>query len=401
MTSARIESSAVRTALLPNLGFSQALTCSDDPVYAFGTLLRQQRFTQSDFDLNSLNRPRPLNNFSTRLSGNWIAFDSFRTQLAIRGADLRQKAAQDSLSRSDQQLVHEVVNKYQAILLASRHLEVVRHEVETAQALLDSSKTRVQAGLAVDSDQLVAMSYLAERQQELIEAEGDQAIAWAELEHTAGSPISAERQTQPLAERQYELQPLDQAIALALNSRPDRQSLAGQAAAQQANLRAAQSSYGPTVSAYGTWETDRKTLSGSGGNNWLAGVELRFDLLPVAKRQQVSAAKVAVESAHLTQVAADNQIRLEVTRAWYAHRAAGLKLEVARASVAQSDESLRILKDRYEAGLTTFTELLRVEDAQRQSAANYWQAVYSNTLTWADLQFAMGTLNPTQQEGLQ
>lgn len=46
-----------RTALLPRLNFTEDLSRGNDPVYVFGTKLRQQRFTQSDFSLDSLNRP--------------------------------------------------------------------------------------------------------------------------------------------------------------------------------------------------------------------------------------------------------------------------------------------------------------------------------------------------------
>src|SRR5579863_2831587 len=84
---ARDGSSLARTALFPNLAFSEDITRGNDPVYVFGSRLRQQQFQQGDFALNSLNRPAPLGNFTTRFSGNWTAFDSWRTQFAIRRAD--------------------------------------------------------------------------------------------------------------------------------------------------------------------------------------------------------------------------------------------------------------------------------------------------------------------------
>ena len=76
-------------------------------------------------------------------------------------------------------------------------------------------------------------------------------------------------------------------------------------------------------------------------------------------------------------------------------------LLVAKSSMTQTEESLRILQERYSAGLTTITDLLRVEDADRQAKANYWQAVYRNTLTYATLKFAEGTLNQNTAGDLQ
>ncbi len=391
-----------RTFLLPNISFAESATRGNDPVYVFGSLLRQQRFGQADFALNSLNRPAPMNNFTSRFAGQWLAFDSFRTELEIRKSDLQLKSAQASVSRSDQEIVHGVVASYEGILFAAKHVEVAQHEVDTAKALLDSSQSRVDAGMAVDSDRLVAATNLAERQQEVIEAEGNLEIAWAQLERAIGAQIPAEqRHLQTIAEKKFEVSPLDQAVLLAQQSRPDRESLKQQLAAQKVGVQSAKSAYGPTISTFGSWETDRTSFAGSGGNNWMAGAELRLDLFPAAKRQQVAAAKVALERTQAASASADDQIRLEVTQAWFAHRAASQKLDVARASVTQAEESLRILKDRYESGLATVTELLRVEDAQRQSTANYWQAVFGNTLTYADLQYAMGKLNPANQEDLQ
>jgi outer membrane protein TolC len=190
-------------------------------------------------------------------------------------------------------------------------------------------------------------------------------------------------------------------VSVALRSRPDRESLIEQLRAQKAGVAAAKAGFGPTIGAVGSWETDRQSFAGDGGNNWMAGAELRVDLLPAARRDELAAAKATLQRTEAASDAADQQIRLEVVRAWYAHQAASRMLDVARASVAQSDESLRILRDRYDAGLVTVTELLRSEDAQRQSVTSYWQAVFRNAVSYADLEFAMGTLNASNAGDLE
>ena len=85
----------------------------------------------------------------------------------------------------------------------------------------------------------------------------------------------------------------------------------------------------------------------------------------------------------------------------YAAQTAQQMVEVARSSMQQTAESLRILRDRYTAGLATMTDLLRAEDADRQSAAGYWQAVSRLRMARADLLYAMGSLNPETVEELQ
>ena len=63
---------------------------------------------------------------------------------------------------------------------------------------------------------------------------------------------------------------------------------------------AAKSDFGPRVSAYGNWEEDRTSLTGSsGGNNWVAGIQISVDILPLGKRAELareSAAKQKIDA---------------------------------------------------------------------------------------------------------
>jgi outer membrane protein TolC len=90
-----------------------------------------------------------------------------------------------------------------------------------------------------------------------------------------------------------------------------------------------------------------------------------------------------------------------VSQAYIHRQTAELSLETAGAAMDQSAESLRILKNRYGAGLSTVTDLLRAEDAERQSQTSYWHAVYGNAVAYAELLYATGTLTPDQAEDLQ
>jgi len=398
---ARAAASQARTQLLPQLGFTEDISRGNDPVYAFGTRLRQRQFTQADFALNALNRPQPIGNFSTRLSGSWTAFDSFKTQREIRRADLFKKSASSSAKAADQQIVFRVVRAYQSVLYTQRAIDVARHEQETAAALQASVEEHVKAGLAVESDRMSALVNAAARKQELIAAQGDLELAWAELREAMGAPELAAAELKPIEPHSFPELPLEQEVSTAVKTRPDLTALGEAQAAQASALGAAKSDFGPRVSAYGNWEEDRASLAGAGGNNWVAGVQIGIDILPAGKRAQLAreaAAKLRIDA----QAAAQQQhIRLEVSRAHIHRQTAQLSLETARAAMDQSAESLRILRNRYGAGLATITDLLRAEDAERQSQTNYWHGVYGNALAYAELLYATGTLTPDAAEELQ
>jgi len=387
--------------LWPRLNFTEDLSRGNDPVYVFGTRLRQQRFAQSDFSLASLNRPAPTGNFVTRFSGQWMVFNWFETQQQMRGARLETESTKSMEKAADQGIVFAVVQAYQAVLYSQRQLDVARHEQETAEALVHDAQTRVHAGLAIDSDLLSAQVNLAVRQQESISAQGSVDTAWAELEAAMGGPVNPRPELQPIEVKTFPEGTLDEDISKALAARPDLKALAQQTQALNQSAKAARSDFYPQISAYGNWEMDRQTLAGNGGNNWVAGAQLNLDILPLNKRVRLEQARAAQEKASAQEREQEEQIRLAVSRAFTSHRVSERMLATAQASMDQSAEALRILRNRYDAGLATMTDLLRAEDGQRQSQNNYWQAAYGNTVAYAALLFATGQLTPDTAETLQ
>jgi outer membrane protein TolC len=401
VSAARAEASLARTALLPRLNFTEDLSRGNDPVYVFGTKLRQQRFEQSDFSLNSLNRSTPTGNFATRASGQVMLFNAFETQQQIRAAQMGADSARSMCGAVDQAIVLQVVEGYEAVLYARRRLDVARHQEETAEALLEEAQTRVKAGLAIDSDLLSAQVNSSGRRQETIAADGALATAWAELEAAMGGPVGPRPELRPVEARSFPAGVLADDITAALKARPDLRALDQQRAAAQQGVKAARSDFFPQVSAYGSWEMDRVTFAGSGGDNWVAGAQLNLDILPLGKRARLAQAEAARDKAAAQEQSQEQQIRLAVSRAFADHQTAEQMVATVRAAMEQSSESLRILRNRYHAGLATMTDLLRAEDAQRQSQDDYWHAAYGNTVSWAALLYATGRLNPDTAETLQ
>lgn len=398
---AKSAATMARTQMLPHLNFTEDISRGDDPVYAFGTRLRQGQFTQDDFALDALNHPQPIGNFSSRFSGSWTAFDSFKTQREIHSADLLRASASSSDKAVDQQIVLSVVAAYQSVLYAQREIDVAQHEQETASALLASVDDHVKAGLAVESDRMSADVNVAARKQELIAAQGDLDLAWAQLREAMGVPDLKASELKPIEPHTFDQLPLEQELASAAKARPDLTALTQAQSAQASGLRAAKSNFGPVVNTYGNWEEDRGSLGSSGGNNWVVGVQISVDILPIGKRVQLAQQTAAKQKIDAQLSASQQHVRLEVSQAHIHRRTAELSLETAQAALDQSAESLRILKNRYGAGLANITDLLRAEDAERQSQSNYWHAVYGNAMAYAELLYATGTLTPAAAEDLQ
>jgi len=395
----RVASADVREArsvLMPHLNFSETVTRGNDPVYVFGSRLRQQRFSTADFALNRLNTPLPFGNFSTRFAGTWNLFDSFASWHGVNRARQMNEAAAHQLERADQEIIFRVVDAYYGALLAGKQLEVAEQAAKTAQSITDRSQVRFDSGLVVESDLLTAKVRMASRQQELIRARNNLDLARAQLSNAMGVPLDSLFQlAEALAERALPVPVLQEMEKEALVNRPDLKRIQSQEAAQQQSVAVAKSSFGPRVNAFAGWEMDNPTfVAGGGGNNWLGGVEVQFDIFQGgAKRAELSRQRALADRVGAMKQAATDAVRLEVRRAYYDVDASRQQLEVARAAIAQAQESLRINQDRYDGGLTTLTDLLTAEEAARRSQTDYWEAVYRFHTSFANLELASGTLN--------
>ena len=395
----RASSAAIREArsgLLPKITFSELAARGNDPVYVFGSKLRQQRFTIADFSLNKLNTPLPFGNFTTRFSGAWNLFDSFATLHGINQAEQMSEAAGHQLERTDQEIEFRVINAYYGVLLAAKQLEVAQQSVKTAAAILDRSQARFDSGLVVESDLLTAKVRMAARQQALVRSTNALDLARAELSTAMGVPNeSLSQPSEVLAERILPIPVLAEAEAAALRHRPDLKGIQAEEAAQQQSVARAKSSFGPRLNVLAGWEMDNPTfVAGGGGNNWLGGLELQFDIFQGgAKRAELARERALQDKIVAMKQVATDGIRLEVRRAFYNLESARHEVEVTRSAIAQAQESLRINQDRYDSGLITISDLFSNEEDASRSQTSYWEALYRFHVAFASLELASGTLD--------
>ncbi len=86
---------------------------------------------------------------------------------------------------------------------------------------------------------------------------------------------------------------------------------------------------------------------------------------------------------------------LEIHNALVRFRSVGQQVEAAQAAEAQSEEGLRILQNRYEAGLATMTDVLSAESQRAAAHTRFSEAIYRHRLSYAQIEFAAGTLSAT------
>ena len=116
-----------------------------------------------------------------------------------------------------------------------------------------------------------------------------------------------------------------------------------------------------------------------------------------ADKARVRESAYVINRARADEQRVDSAVRLEVRRAWASLSAARQRIEVAKAAASEAEESLRITQNRYQAGMSTVTDLLRNETAVLESRTRYLSAIHDQRIAAAALQLAAGSLTPDSE----
>ena len=383
-----------RSGRLPALSWVESFTRSDNPVFAFGTLLNQRRFGEENFGIAGLNNPDSVQNFQSLLKVEQILFDARRTKHAIRSARLARDLSATQRRSREMDVLLGVVRTYFGVSLAAEQVKVAEESVRGADADLRQASSRFEAGMTTKADVLSVQVHRASVEQERIHAVNGLEVARAALSEALGlDPGARQNPATPLTPAPEPSGTLTDYIALALRERPDIQRASLGLELAETQTLEAKSALWPTVVAQGAFEADRARFVNQGGANWLAGVSMRWDLWKGNEnRSQVAAARHGRDRAAALERQAGAAAALQIRRAWYEFRSAAERLTVAEAAVDQAEEGLRIIRNRYASGLETVTGLLRSETALTSTRFRRLAALYEQRTSSAALEHAAGRL---------
>jgi len=394
---ARIEEA--RSGRLPKLNYSESFVRSDNPVFVFGSLLTQHQFAAENFNLGSLNRPDSMNNFQSLLTVDQPIYDAGQTRTAVKSAGLSRQMSLEDQRRTQMQLISAVVRAYYGAVLAAESLKTAEQAVRSAEADLQRAEAVRAAGMSTDVDVLSIRVHLAAVTERRIQSAADLDVARSALNDALGLPLETLHILSTSLRRldlpDFELASLERNAS---SARPEAR--ASHLAADLAKTRAdsARSALRPQIGFHAAFEVDRQQFVNKGGANWLTSIGLRWNLFNGnADKARIEESSHWLERAHADEQRVDSAVRLEVRRAWAGLRAAGQRIEVAQATVAEADESLRITRNRYEAGMSNVTELLRNETAVLESRTRYLAAVHDQRIAATELELAAGQLSPDSE----
>jgi outer membrane protein TolC len=383
-----------RSGYLPKLNYSESWQRSDNPVFVFSSLLTQHQFSERNFAIGPLNRPDAMNNFQSQLVVDQPLWDAGLTRKQVRAAELGQQVAGEEERRTRMAVIGNVVRAYNGVILAQESLKAAQEAVRSAEADLERAENVRAAGMATDADVLAIRVHLSAMREQQVRRSYDLQIAQAALNEALGLPLDTPHDlTTALVPLPVTEAPVPQEES-ARQSRPEaRQVRLGLSLAQnQAEM--ARSSLLPQVSFRLAFEADRQRFIDRGGANWLAAASLRWNLFNgFADKARIAEARQQVARARAEQRQVEAAVSLDVRRAYLELKATAERIELAEAAVAEAEENVRIVRNRYENGLANVTELLRSETALSDARLRRLAAVHDQRLAAASLELAAGTLS--------
>ncbi|HVC19860.1 MAG TPA: TolC family protein [Vicinamibacterales bacterium] len=362
-----------RAGWLPHVDYTEGWQRGDQPVFVFSSLLAQRRFTAADFAIDALNNPAPINNYHSAVSVEQRLFDGGRLHAAVRSAEIGRTIADQAVTQMSNDIGLEATRAYGAVLAALAGRRAAEAAVQSAREDLAHAEHRRDVGVGPEADVLALQVHLAQMQERQIQRASDEAIARARLNQIMGvaleTPYVLSEPPLPAATHT----PLEALEQEALAHRPE----VGQAASRVALARSArggaEAGWWPEVSVQGGYELDGAQFD-QRASSWTVGAQLRWNVFAGgADLARIRASGEAEAGARANRDQVEAAVRLDVLAAVRQLDAARARVTVGQAAVAQALESQRMIRDRYDAGLATVSDVLRaataVLDARSQRTA--------------------------------
>jgi len=373
---------------------------SDDPVFVFGSKLREEQFGVQDFgtfdpatgtfDLSSLNTPDPITNLRAAAMLRQVIWSGGMVTGRAQSADGQAEAAELAYQGTQKQIQFETEAAYRNAVLAEQRLDLIRESLAVAEAHARRVDEMHAEGLALESDRQALLAHADEIRAELALAEADSVSARSMLGMLLGAQDPVAETLADPGTNDGAVLDLPAALAAA-DGRDDVRAAEAMTRAAAGNKRAARSELFPTLDAFAGAEVNSDAKFDESGSQWIVGLGLHWRFDPGTPSRSgvgsraVRAAEARVESARL-------QARHQVQSAHGRYLAAIQRERALEEAVASSRESFRLMEERHQEGLATTLELTESQNTLTRVSLQHAQARQGVALAARELELTAGTL---------
>ncbi|HEX8030442.1 MAG TPA: TolC family protein [Vicinamibacterales bacterium] len=380
-----------RAGYWPRIDLAESVQRGNHPVFAFSSLLSQRRFTAQNFAIASLNHPDPVTNTRTTIGVEQAIFDGGTTTLGIEGAKLGRDAAAAAQDAGGQDLAFRAARAFVRVLQLEATLRAADAAVAVAESDQQRARARRDVGVVTEADVLAVDVHLADMQQRQIAAGANLGVARIELAEAVGAPLTEPFALAAPATRGVPTD-VDALVQDALASHPLRRSADLQVQLADNARRTARAALWPTAGVEGGWEFNGASF-GQQRSSWIVGAEVRINVF----RGFADSARRTEADHGYTRATAEHErvlrrIEVDIRTALAQHAAARAREAAGRMALIQARESQRIIRDRYESGLATVTDVLRAAEAALDAESRATEAAMDAILQSVAIDRALGRL---------
>ena len=333
------------------------------------------------------------NSFGNGLNVTLPIYTGGQVEGAIASAKLGKTSAQEEVLKTEQTTKLAAVKGYFDLLMKEQKRDVANEAVTNYQAHLDNATAQYNVGTVAKIDVLSSGVDLANAKSNAVAASNDVANAEASLNNILGLPLQTKLvlADHKLPFDQYNIS-LQEALDYAMKYRPEvlQAALGVQQAEEQITIDNAGNKPTVSVSAGQNWaDSSFPGTSNNTGWNVKGGVTFKF-FDGGATNAKVAQAKQALLKARETEQKTREAVQLAVKQAYLNIQAAAQSVEATRAAVDQAEESFKIARVRYQAGVGTNTDVLDAQYKLNATKNNHIEALYNYNVGIAQLEQAMG-----------
>jgi outer membrane protein len=388
---------AARGAMLPKIDALENFSYTDNPTQVFSNLLNEQEFSAANFSVDKLDYPGAISNFDTVFRFSQPIFSGGRLFAQFERAGLGASAATWRTVRTRQQVAFAVVRSYYGAVLAEQRIGVVERALAAARAHLAQAQNLFAHGMAVEADVLRTNVLVGTLEQEQIAARNDMMVSRAILAHVLGredQQLAPEASPSELSAAGSAPMPaMDAMLSAAQSRRPEVRITQTEVEAAKREVTIARADYLPEIDLAAQYQNDSQHLTRA-GNSYAVFVSGRLNIFNgMSTHAKVDAARAALARANVQRLETLHEIALEVQTAWRGLETARESVGVARRDDQYAAAALKILDDRYGAGLATNVEALEAQASRKDADMRLVAARVAVMVSRAALDLAAATPN--------
>ena len=374
---------------LPQIGLSYTAMSTNNPLNAFGFKLQQKAISQIDFNPDLLNHPNSTPDFTTKLEvlQPLINMDMWYMR---KGAAMQTEIYQLKTKRTKEYITFQVQKAYLQLQLAYNAVKVLEDALQTTKAVYTFTDNHFKQGLIQKSDVLnvqvqinTVESNLAKAKSNIGNASDYLSLLMAQstgIVYTTTDNDAMDTNT-------------DSTVTIASN-RSDFMAMQKAIDASDILIKSSKMSELPKLNAFGSYQLNDSKILGFGANAYLVGAQLSWDIFKGFKTKNTIATKTLERNKlaeELTQQKEQSNLELSKTKRDISD--AVTEIATQKVAIAQAEESLRILQNRYEQGLVNTTDVLMANTQVSQQKFALAQAIFNLNVAKSYLQFLTTSTN--------